>query len=363
MTTESAEALAKKYQQELDQAVKRYNKTLGFLDNPPDVPVGQTPKEIIWTFNKAKLYHYLPIGERRYQEPILWIYSLMNKAYIVDLRPGSSLIEFLVRQGYDVYLLDWGIPGPEDASLKLDEYVMDYIPRAVKRTLRYAGSDHLSMIGYCLGGVLSVCYAATHLDAPVKNLVTLAIPLDFSEQQLFNEWLNPKHFNINQLLEGWGNVPGEFLDFGQRLKDPIAGFVTSYTGFFDKVLDDRAIESWMSMQKWMSDVVPFPGAAFKQFAEECWLKNKLIKNELVLRGQRVDLSQIKMSYLNILAEKDQIVITSQSQPAVEVVGSTDKEQLMMPGGHIGLAVGRVATKGLWPSLDQWLSQRSSLSTL
>ena len=360
MTTESNETLVTKYQQELDLAVKRYSRTMGYLDSPPDVPVGQTPKEVVWTRNKAKLYHYLPIGPRRYREPLLWIYSLMNKAYIVDLRPGASLIEFLVRQGYDVYLLDWGIPGPEDAHIKLDDYVMDYLPRAVKHTLRHAEADELTMLGYCLGGVLSVCYTATHPDAPLRNLVTLAIPLDFSDQALFNDWLNPKHFNLNVVLDSYGNLPGEFLSFGQRLKDPVAGFVTSYTGIFEKALDDRAVESWLSMQQWMTDVVPFAGGAFKQCAEEMWLKNKLVKNELVLRGQRVDLKQICMSYLNILAERDTIVLPKQSDMALDLVGSQDKEQIMMPGGHIGLAVGRSAVKGLWPSLDKWLSQRSTV---
>ena len=359
MTTDLNDSLANKYQAELEQAIKRYNKTMGYMNHPPDVPVGQTPKELIWTRNKARLYHYLPTGPKRYREPLLMIFSLMNKAFIVDLRPGSSMIEFLVKQGYDVYLLDWGIPGPEDAGMKLDDYVMDCMPRVVKQTLRYAGANELTMIGYCLGGLLSLCYAATHLTAPLKNLVTLTVPLDFSDNTLFNDWLNPKNVNLSRILTAYGNIPGEFLDFGMRLKDPVPGFVTSYTGFFDKVLDDRAIESWLSMQKWMNEPIPFAGATFKQCAEELWGKNKLVKNELVLRNQRVDLSQIKLSYLNVLAERDTIVPSCQSTMALELVGSADKEQVVLPGGHIGLAVGRTAVKGLWPKLDSWLGQRST----
>ena len=359
MAAETAENLSRKYQQELDQAIKRYSKAMGFMDRPPDVPVGQSAREVVWTRNKAVLYHYLPTTPRRYKEPFLLIYSLMNKAFIVDLRPGSSLIEFLVRQGHDVYMLDWGIPGPEDANLRLDDYVMDYMPRVVKNVLRHAGAENLTMLGYCLGGLLSFCYTATHPDAPVKNLVTMAIPLDFKAQQLFNDWLNPKHMNLDRVLEAYGNLPGEFLDWGMRLQDPVAGFLTSYTSFFDTVLDDRAVESWISMQKWMSEPIPFAGAAFKQVAEEAWLKNKLVTNQLVLRGQRVDLAQIKMSFLNVLAERDTIVLASQSNMALDLVGSQDKEQVTMPGGHIGLAVGRSAVKGLWPTLDKWVSQRST----
>ncbi len=359
MTTDLNEPVFKKYQAELDQAVKRYAKAMGFLDRPPDVPVGQTPKEVVWTRNKAKLYHYLPQGPRRYKEPILMIYSLMNKAFIIDLRPGSSMIEFLVKQGYDLYLLDWGVPGLEDKDMKLDDYVMDYMPRVIKRTLRYAGAEQLSLVGYCLGGVLALCYAATHLDAPIKNLVTLTVPIDFSDKTLFNDWLNPKNMNLPQTLEAYGNIPGEFLDFGFRLKDPVPGFITSYTGFFDKVLDERAIESWISMQKWMNEPIPFAGGAFKQCAEELWAKNKLMKNEFMLGGQRVDLGQIKISYLNVLAERDTIVPSQQSNMALDLVGSPDKEQVVLPGGHIGLAVGRTAVKGLWPKLDNWLGQRST----
>jgi polyhydroxyalkanoate synthase len=355
---ESNESLARKYQEELNSAIKRYSKALGYVDSPPDVPVAQTPKEVIWTRNKAKLYHYLPIGPRRYREPILFIYSLMNKAFILDIRPGSSMIEFLVRQGYDVYLLDWGIPGPEDAHTSIEDYVFDYMPRAIKHTLRQADTDQLSLIGYCLGGVLSFCYTATHPITPVKNLTTFAIPLDFSQQQLFNEWLNPKNINLNLLLNAYGNIPGQFLDFSMRLQDPVAGFVSSYLGILDKVLDDRAVESWMSMQKWMRETIPFAGTAFKQCAEEMWFKNKLVRNQFMLRGQPVDFSNIKMSYLNVLADRDQIVLMSQSDMALGLVSSQDKEQIVVPGGHIGLAVGRTAVKGLWPALDKWLSARS-----
>jgi polyhydroxyalkanoate synthase len=78
----------------------------------------------------------------------------------------------------------------------------------------------------------------------------------------------------------------------------------------------------------------------------------------MLRGQPVDFSNIKMSYLNVLADRDQIVLMSQSDMALDLVSSQDKEQIIMPGGHIGLAVGRTAVKGLWPALDKWLSARS-----
>src|SRR6185312_6137641 len=73
-------------------------------------PIAQTPKELVWALNKAKLYRYVPVvpAERRYPVPLLLVFAIMNRPYILDLRPGHSFVEFMVRSGFDVYLLDWG---------------------------------------------------------------------------------------------------------------------------------------------------------------------------------------------------------------------------------------------------------------
>ena len=99
------------------------------------VPIAQTPKELIWTLNKAKLYRYVPVvpKEKRHPVPLLLVFALMNRPYILDLRPGHSFVEFMVKNGYDLYLLDWGAPGPEDKNLKFDDYTLDYMPRAIRK--------------------------------------------------------------------------------------------------------------------------------------------------------------------------------------------------------------------------------------
>lgn len=358
MATEATEALAQKYQEELDRAIKRYSRALGYLQSPPEVAVGQSPKEVIWTRNKARLYHYLPTTGKRYDIPLLIIYALINKPYVLDLRPGSSLVEYLVGQGYEVYLLDWRTPGPEDHRMRLEDYVLEYLPRAVKHVLRHAGAEQITLLGYCLGAVLTVCYAALHPDAPVRNLVLMAAPVDFSEKGLLRTWLDPEYFDVDRIAEAYGNIPPEVIDFGSKMLKPLNNFVLTYTGFWDKLWDDRAVESWLSMNKWVNDGVPFPGEAFKQWVKDFYQENKLAKGELFMRGQRVDLSKIRANLLNIIADKDHIALPSQSKPVMDLVSSPDKQQIILPGGHVGLIVGRNATKGLWPSLNSWLAARS-----
>src|SRR5262252_6707273 len=119
--------------------------------------IAQTPKQLIWTLNKAKLYRYVPVvpEESRHRIPLLLVFALMNRPYILDLRPGHSFVEFMVSQGYDLYLLDWGIPGPEDQNLKFDDYVLDYMPRAIRKMKAVARTDEFSMLGWCIGAILA----------------------------------------------------------------------------------------------------------------------------------------------------------------------------------------------------------------
>src|SRR5947209_11091763 len=143
-------------------------------------PVAQTPKETVWTLNKAKLYRYIPVlpPEQRHPVPLLLIFALINRSYILDLRPGNSFVEYMVQHGYDVYLLDWGVPGPEDRNLKLDDYVLEYLPRAIRKLKSVSGNDELSILGWCIGALLTTMYAALRPET-LRNLILLTAPLDF----------------------------------------------------------------------------------------------------------------------------------------------------------------------------------------
>lgn len=339
---------------------ERYNQMLRLASSWPEVAVGQSPKETIWSRNKARLYHYLPSNtqSQKYKTPILIIYALINKPYILDLRPGASLIEYLVKQGYDVYLLDWGKPGLEDKHLQLADYVLEYIPRAVKHVLQHANTTELTLLGYCMGGTLSVCYLALHNDAPVKNLILLAPPIDFSAPHLLRQWFDPKNFNLDAFVNDYGLIPAEAIDFGTRLLKPYQNFVQTYLSLADKLSDEQAVQSWLTMQKWVNDGVPMAGETFRQWVRDFYQGDKLATNELCLRNQRVDLSLITANLLNVVAEKDHIVPPCQSQPLMDLVSSRNKEQIILQAGHVGLVAGRDATNKLWPALNAWLASRS-----
>ena len=345
---------------ELDDMLKKYVKGMQIILDGAKASTGQTPKEIIWTKNKAKLYHYEPALEKRYSVPILLIYALINRPYVLDLMPGNSLVEYLSHQGFDVYMLDWGTPGEEDRNLSFENYVLDYIPRAIKKVTRYAHSEELTILGFCMGGTMTAMYASLFPGKPLKNLIFLTTPFDFTPENmgLYGLWTSPKHFNPDILVEAFGNVPGELVDTGNRMVKPITNYVGTYVTMWDRILQDKPMDTWLAMNKWVNDGVPFAGETFKQWIKEFYQQNKLIKGEIKLRGRRVDLHNITCPVLNIAGTKDHICALPQAEAGMNQISSKDKEFFVLNAGHVGLLTGSEARKNLWPKIKSWLEVRS-----
>lgn len=325
-------------------------------------PIAQTPKELIWTLNKVKLYRYTPVvsAEGRHRIPLLLVFAIMNRPYILDLRPGHSFVEFMVRNGFDVYLLDWGRPGIEDKGTKLDDYAMEYLPRAIRKMKAVSGSEEFSMLGWCIGAILTTIYAAMKPDDGLKNLLLLTAPLDFSDRNhvTFARWTDEKYFDVEKILAAFGNMPGEMIDYGAKALKPVDNYVTNYCKLWDNLDNPRAVEAWHAMNTWVTDNIPMAGAAYRQLILELYRKNALIQNQLRIKDQVVDLSKIRASLLTVIAAGDHITPPCQSEAILGKVSSIDKEIYHIPGGHIGIMAGSSAHRTTWPHIQQWLSARS-----
>lgn len=324
--------------------------------------IAQTPKETIWTFNKAKLYRYIPVVpvEQRHRIPLFLVFALMSRPYILDLRPGASFIEYMVKQGYDVYLLDWGTPGPEDKDLKFDDYVLTYLTRAIRKIKAVSESDEFSMLGWCIGAIASTIYAALRPDDGLKNLILLTAPLDFSDKSSggFVRWTNDS-FDADKIADALGIIPGEMLDYGAKALKPVENYVGAYLNLWDNLDNPRVVESWHAMQTWLNDLIPMTGGLFRQIVKNLYQQNQLINSDLVIRGERVDLSHIRASLLNVIALADHISPPCQSESIMDKVSSEDKLMLKIKGGHIGMMAGSSAVKHTWPQIDEWLGARSN----
>lgn len=358
-STSLAPDLAEMYQ-ELQKASANLQQFRELLTT--DARIAQTPKQLVWTLNKAKLFRYVPRvpPEKQRRVPLLLVFAIMNRPYVLDLRPGHSFVEHMLGHGYDVFLLDWGAPGHEDRHLKFDDYTLEYLPRAVRKLKSVTRSDEFSLLGWCLGALICSMYAALRPDDGLKNLILLTAPLDFADKTTggFSRWTSNSAFNADRIVDTFGNVPGEMIDYGAKALKPVENYVGTYLNLWDNIDNPKVVESWHAMNTWVRDTIPMAGAAYRQLINEFYKENRLMAGSLTLRGEPVDLRRVRASLLNIIAEGDHITPPCQSLGAIERVGSQDKEVFHVRGGHIGMMAGSGAEKTTWPHIERWLSARS-----
>jgi polyhydroxyalkanoate synthase len=324
--------------------------------------IAQTPKELIWTLNKAKLYRYVPVlpKEKRHPVPLLLVFALMNRPYILDLRPGHSFVEFMIHQGYDVYLLDWGAPGIEDKNLKFDDYALDYMPRAIRKLKAVSGATEFSLLGWCIGAILTTIYSALRPDDGLRNLILLTAPLDFSKKEniTFARWVDERYFDVDKVLAAFGNMPPEMIEYGAKALKPVENYVGNYLRLWDNLDNPQVMEAWHAMNTWVTNNIPLAGGVFRQLIVDLYRNDRLMQGTMMIRGERVDLSRLRANLLTVIAEGDHITPPCQSESVISKVGSPDKTLMKIPGGHIGIMAGSGASKRTWPHIDEWLASRS-----
>lgn len=323
------------------------------------VEVGQTPSEVVYEENKLELLHYDSLTEEQHDVPILIVYALINRPYILDLQPDRSVVRRLLENGFDVYLIDWGEPSNLDSSLTLHDYVNRYVDNCVDVVRERSGQDSINVLGYCMGGTMSAMYAALHPEK-VRNLGLMAAGLCFQNSGgVLELWGDEEYYSPDALTEAFGNAPGEFLDMGFSLMNPVENNVTKYVRLYDNLEDEDFVENFARMEKWLGDGVDVAGDTFVEFIEKIYQGNQLYNNELHLNGEHVNVGDIDMPVLQITGEYDHLIPPEASKPFNEIISSDDTEVFEHSTGHIGLSVSGSSHKKLWPDVADWFRERSN----
>ena len=360
MVTESPDpkvAIAEQVRREARLTIERTQQSLDLLINRNEPAVGLTPKDTIYADGTLRLYRYRPLEDEVYRVPIIFVMSLISKPYILDLVPGQSFVEYLLKQGFDVYMVDWGVPRPEDSSLRLEDYVLEKLPRCVEEVQHVTKEQEVSFLGYCMGGLFALMYAGLFSKGPLKNLIAIATPVDFEQMGLLRRWADPRWFDVDQIVDTLGNIPPEMIRTSLELLRPLDRLM-GYINLWENLWDDEFVYNWRIRYKWVNEQIPFPGECFRQITKELMRDNKLIKGELILGGRRVDLARANCSLLHVMAEFDHIAPYKAARPLTSIVGSADKQDMALRGGHVSLISGQNAVLRLWPTVNEWLTQRS-----
>jgi polyhydroxyalkanoate synthase len=327
----------------------------------PDATIAATPRDVVWTHREATLYRYRS-SRRQHAVPLLLVFALINRPAIFDLRPGGSFVEYLLEEGFDVFLLDWGVPDEEDADTGFEEYVCDQLHWGIRETLRSSEAEELTLLGWCMGATMCAMYCGLEDDrgrTPVRNLVLLTTPFD-GRETVYARMTDPDALEAAEVAEDWRVLPGWGIDTANKLLKPLTNYFTTYRRLAQDVSDGKARrEAYQSMARWVSDNPPFPGRAWRQWLSWLYHDDALLAGRVRLRGRRIDLGRIDQNLLVVTAAADHIAPRSGTVPIFELVSSRDVTHLDRPGGHIGLIAGSGARREIWPEIAGWLADRSA----
>jgi poly[(R)-3-hydroxyalkanoate] polymerase subunit PhaC len=344
-------------QEEVQRAIQRSIKGVEyFTTSGPSL--GVTAKDLLSARGTMNLYHYRPLADEVYRVPILIVMATTNRGYILDMVPGQSFIEFLLRRGYDVYMLDWTAPRPEEKGLRMEDYVLDFIPHCVRLVQEDSGETDVSVIGYCFGGVLSLLYGSIFHAGPMKNLICFTTPIDFRKMELFSNFSDRRYFDVDGLIDAVGNMPPEMILSSFEMLRP-ASRAISQVQLWENIWNDEYVKSYRMFDRWATDTLPLAGDYFRTITKDLMWDNKLFNGTMSVGGHKCDLAEIKVPILHAVAEHDHIVPYEAAKHLIPMVGSADKEEVILKGGHVSLVAGANAIKRLWPKLDSWLSGRST----
>lgn len=326
------------------------------LLSPLNTGIAQTPYDVVYESDRVKLKHYKP-KEVKYNTPLFVCYAMVNRETMLDLQSDRSVVQTFLNSGLEVYMMDWGYPTRKDRYLTIDDHVNGYMDEMIDFVLEKHGLSQIHLMGICMGGTLCIMYTALHPEK-VKNLITTVTPVNFhTDQGLLNIWA--RYLDPDALVEAYGNIPGDILNLGFLLLNPARLMIDKYVGFLENVHNKEFVENFVRMEKWIFDSPDLPAEAFREFIKKMYHDNQLFENRLILNGKKVDLQKITVPVLNIYGKYDHLVPPGCCDQFVNKIGSTDKDDVCLDTGHIGIYVSSKTQKEFAPRILRWLSQRDS----
>lgn len=339
-------------------------KTLSGL-RESDYQIGQTPKDLVLDLGLVKLYRYRPLVPAKdvFPIPMIVAYALVNRPYMVDLQEDRSMIRNLLKQGMDLYIIDWGYPQRNDEFLSLEDYIFEFIGDCVDYVREAHNLDQINLMGICQGGVFSLCYTAVYPEK-IKNLVTMVTMVDYHKtDSLLNAWMGctsggQKVFDVDQMVDTMKLISGDFLNFGFLMLKPFELNLQKYLGLLDIADDETKSANFLRMEKWIFDSPHQAGVAWREFVKIFFEENTLVKGEPFQIGPyTIDMKKITMPVLNLYAEEDHLVRPMSTLPLKDVIPTKDYTVKSFPVGHIGMYVSGKVQSQMPPAIAEWLKAR------
>ncbi|MDC0662826.1 alpha/beta fold hydrolase [Marinobacter sp. SS21] len=347
------------------------------------VQAGQTPFETLHSDGLVSLRYYPPLAEdfidldgeeipvqrRSHKTPIVIVPPLAVNMLIYDLFPQRSLVRFLRAKGFEVYLIDWGIPTREHTHYNMHTYVAELLPQYLNRVRQHSGEQELSLHGWSMGGMFTLFYSALSKDQHIRNAIVLGSPIDSHASGLIGlmyqrisevaEFVRTRTgFKLHSLQPGWFHTPGWANTLGFKLSNPI-GSVMGYWELVVRLGDREFVTSHATTSAFLDRMVAYPGGIIQDTVVRIWIDNQLSDGKIQIGDDWARLENVNANLLAIAGETDTLATPDAAQRVMDHVSSTDKSFRVIPGGHMGILAGSKAPRSSWLELAEWLAERSN----
>ncbi len=322
---------------------------------PDEIILESTPFDVAYEEDRMRLLHFKPLTEKQVKTPLIISYAIINRFHILDIQPKKSWVRKILESGIDVYMIDWGSPSSIDKYLDFDDYVNTYMDNCVDFVRNESQTENVSLQGYCTGGTIATIYSALH-PQKIRNLITTAPVIDgWKDTTVVCNMA--KHIDVDKLVETIGNMPPEFMYYCFSILKPFEQGLEKYYKFFKNIHDKEFVDSFLRVEKWLSETPPIPGELFKQWIKDVYQENLLIQNKMYVGSKHVDLKKITMPLFIQIAVGDHLVSPECSIPLHYAVASQDKTLRIYPTGHVGMIASKFSQQQILPELCQWLKER------
>ena len=322
--------------------------------------IAPSHRDVVYREHSVTLYRYKRRKKASHRLPLFIVPSLVNKPFIMDMLKGESFVEAMLDRGFDVFIIEWGIPTPGQKHLPLEHYIKHYMNRASKRILKMTGAPGLSVAGYCIGGNLALLHAACDKGERVKNLITMVTPINFEDKGMLSWWAKKEHFDIDKVVDTYGNIPADFFSQAFPWLVPQANLVKMRT-IYEKHEDKEFMRSFLALDIWGKENTSFPGEVYRSIIKHGYQENVLVEQgEWPLEEGCARLADIEMPCLNMAAQYDHIAPCDSCLVSPDLLPNADCTSKAYATGHLGIALGKDVmqqpTTEYWDEIAQWLEK-------
>lgn len=319
------------------------------------------PRALIDQGPTRAVYRFTPPAGSADGAPVLLVPPLAAPARCFDLRRGCSLVEHLVAQGFDVYLVDYGTVSFGDRHLGIEHWVEQVLPRAIRKVSEQAGGRGVHLVGWSLGGVFSLLTTADQPDLPVESVTSIAAPFDVAAIPLVAP-LRPlvnlsRGYLVSPIYRLLGGAPAALVGRAFRLAG-VEREITKPLAVLTHLDDRDYLAQLEAVDRFMDHMIAYPGRTFGQLYHRLFRANDLASGAIELGGRTIALADVKVPVLVVAGEGDGIAPRRSVEHLVGLLDNAPSVRFeVVPGGHLGSLTGRAARRTTWVYLDDFLSER------